>query len=286
MAEENANVTDEELDAAFGMVDDGAGAEGGDDGDADGDGDADTGTDQGDAGGDADAAAAGTDGDAGRDWKKEFGDFKADAGRKQKGLEKTVETLTKSVSDLLTVIKSGGIGQQQQAEEDPFDPDDPIPLTMGGLLESVKTFMSKEKKTDAKQSNAYQDSYLNTVSNLGGDYPENVHQHIVDRMFKEFNIRHSDNPALDAQLNFRNAEAAILREVRTRKANPLDKNKGKQNQNLGGSNNTQQGINADAPVKLDSYAQEFIKATGMKEEDAQKALTGELPMYLRGKVRV
>ena len=281
MSEENATVTDEELDAAFGV-------EGGTDGDADGADGVDAGADgEGTDLANADADAADLDGgdDEERDWKKEFGDFKADAGRKQKSLEKTVETLTQSVSNLLTVIKSGGIGQQQQAEEDPFDPDDPIPLTMGGLLESVKTFMNKEKTTSAKQSSEYQDNYLDTISNLGSEYPENVHQHICDRMFKDFNIRHSDNPTLDAQLNFRNAEAAILREVRTRKTNPLDKNKGAQNKNLGGSTNSGQDINAEAPVKLDSYAQEFIKATGMKEEEAQKALVGDLPMYLRGKVR-
>ena len=169
-------------------------------------------------------------------------------------------------------------------EKDPFDPDDPIPLTMGGLIEAMKTVTGGEKASEARETSAYQDSYLDVIADLGKEYPDNIHKHICDRMFSQFNVRHSDNPALDAQLNFRNAEAAILREVRTRKVNPLDKNKGAENKNLGGSNAADQDGNAVKPIVLDSYAAEFVKAVGMKDEDAQKALQGETPMYLRGKL--
>lgn len=285
----NEQVTDDELEASIGagiVPDEGGGEEPTEEEKA-----AKIAADAAAAAGDGDAGEKGGEGEAGEPdafavMAKEFSDFKSEAGRKQKATDENIAELSNNINTLVTAIKSGGMNQQQQQEEDPFDPDDPIPLTMGGLLESVKTFMGKEKSGEAKETSAYQDRYLDVIEGLGKEYPDNIHKHIVDRMFKQFNIKHSDNPGLDAQLNFRNAEAAILREVRTRKANPLEKNKGAENKNLGGSNNTNQDINTEQPVKLDNYASEFIKATGMKEEDAQKALTGDMPMYLRGKVRV
>ena len=216
------------------------------------------------------------------DWEKELNDTKSDFGRKQKAMETQISTLTNSVSDLVNAIKSGRVNEQQA--DDDFDTDDPIPLTMGGLAEAIDSLMNKKKSNVDREVTQYEGGYLKTIEKLGSDYNDKVHKHIVDRMFKEFNIRHSDNPALDAKLNFRDAETAILREVRERKANPLSKNKGVANKNLGGATNTDQDIRTSAPVKFDKYAADFIKATGMKEEDAQKALEGDMPLYLRGRV--
>jgi len=216
------------------------------------------------------------------DWEKELNDTKSDFGRKQKAMETQISTLTNSMSELVNAIKSGQGNRQQEVDD--FDIDDPIPLTMGGLAEAINKLMSQKQSTTDREVTQYEGGYLKTIEKLGSDYNDKVHKHIVDRMFKEFNIRHSDNPALDAKLNFRDAEAAILREVRERKANPLSKNKGVANKNLGGATNTDQDIRTSAPVKFDKYAADFIKATGMKEEDAQKALEGDMPLYLRGRV--
>jgi len=272
-------ITDEELENALLGTD--AAAEdndGTDDAENTADGTADTNEGQ-DAGtGDADSKQK-----TAAEWQKELNDTKSEWGRKTKVLESQVETLTKSVTDLVTAIKSGNINQQNQNDVDDFDEDEPIPLTMSGLADAVDRLLNKRNQNYEQQTTAYENGYLGTVEKLGSEYPDHIHKHIVERMWKQFNIRHSDNPALDAQLNFRNAEAAILREVRQRKTNPLEKNKGVRNQNLGGPTSSSQDTNAVAPVKLDSYAAEFIRATGMKEEDAQKALEGDMPLYLRGK---
>lgn len=215
------------------------------------------------------------------EWQKELNDTKSEFGRKLKIQEEQVTTLTNSVTELVTALKSGGIDGRQQEPE--FDEDDPIPLTMGGLVGAVEKLLQKRDQGFEAKTSEYEQGYLKTVEKLGADYSDSVHKHIVDRMFKQFNIRHSNDPMLDARLNFRDAENVILREVRERKANPLAKNKGKRNKNLGGPTDSDQDISAAAPVKLDQYAAEFIKSTGMKEEDAQKALQGDMPLYLRGR---
>jgi len=215
-------------------------------------------------------------------WLKELNDTKSEFGRKLKIQEEQVSNLTNSVTELVTALKSGNMGNQQYQEPE-YEEDDPIPLTMGGLVGAVEKLMQKRDQGFEAKTSEYEGGYMKTVEQLGSDYTDPVHKHIVSRMFKEFNIRHSDNPALDARLNFRDAEAAILREVRDRKANPLDKNTGKRTQNLGGPTGTDQDVTTGVPVKFDKYASDLIQATGMKEEDAQKALQGDMPLYLRGR---
>ncbi len=220
------------------------------------------------------------------DWENELNKARSDWGRKQKATDTKIESLTDSVAQLVEVVKTGATGQNQQAGNDIFESEEPIPLTMGDLAKTMQKMMNNQNQQITGEQQTYQDDYLKTVERLGSTYTDKVHQHIVERMHKDFNNKHSDNPALDAELNFSKAEATILREVRSRKENPLDKNKKKDTKNLGGSNNVAQDSSSISPVKLDEYAADFIKSTGMKEEDAQKALQGDIPLSLRGKVTV
>ncbi len=220
------------------------------------------------------------------DWENELNKARSDWGRKQKATDTKIESLTDSVAQLVEVDKTGAVGQNQQAGNDIFESEEPIPLTMGDLAKTMQKMMNNQNQQITGEQQTYQDNYLKTVERLGSTYTDKVHQHIVERMHKDFNNKHSENPALDAELNFSKAEATILREVRSRKTNPLDKNKDKDTKNLGGSNNTNQDSVTSSPVKLDEFAADFIKSTGMKEEDAQKALQGDIPLSLRGKVTV
>lgn len=288
-------ITDEELEKALAgdLGDDG------DDNDAD---DKDSAGNEGDLGGsdgdDDNSASLDGDSDSDNDGDNDSSDFdfekelhltKTNFGRKQKKLENQIAEVNQNVSNLLEAVNSlvqKQSGGRDNDFEDDLDPDAPIPLTMGELVDAVSKITGKQSEKVSKAQKTYENGYMKTVSNLGSQYPEKVHRHIVERMFKDFNIKHSDNPSLDAELNFSKAEAAILREVRTRKTNPLDKNKGKHNQNLGGGSGTDQDTKVGGEIKLDKYAADFIKSIGMDEEEAQKALTGDMPMYLGGKVSV
>lgn len=222
------------------------------------------------------------------DWEKELHKAKTNFGRKTKNLEDQVKSLTDNMNSLVDLIKSGGLtkqaGNQDNDKGNAFDDDTPIPLTMGGLAQVIAQMNNQTSNKQSESQKKYENGYMKTVENLGSSYSDKVHKVIVERMFKDFNVKHSDNPALDAQLNFREAEAAILREVRTRKANPLDKNKGKKNKGLGGSTGSDQDTRQSDPITLDKYASDFIASIGMSEDDAKKALEGDMPMYLRGKV--
>ena len=216
------------------------------------------------------------------DWENELHLTKTAFGRKQKALETQVETLTENVNKLVNVIESGGLNQQRQLTDSNIDPDEPIPLTMGGFRAEIRKEMNTENREITVEQQQYQDGYLQALGKLGSGYSDKVHQHIVERMDKDFNIRYSDNPALDVELNFYKAKSALTDEIRIRKKNPLkgDDPTGP----LGGATNVSQDSSVSPPVKLDKAAADFIKSVGMKEEDAQKALQGDMPLYLRGKV--
>ena len=280
MPDDNKNVNDNDLDdALLGDL--------GDAGDSDDDNNGVDGN-VGNAGDDDDDNNDSNDDDGNIDWKNELNKARSDWGRKQKTLETQIETLTENVNKMIDGFNTNTMQQQtdthQNTNDDSFDSDEPIPLTMGGLAEVMTKIMSNKQDQNTHQDKAYEDSYMQVISSLGSTYSDKVHKHIVDRMFKDFNMKHSVNSKMDAELNFAKAEAAVLRDARTRKTNPLKGNDS--NNPLGGSTNIQQDTNNSVPVKLDAYAQDFIKATGMKEEDAQKALQGDMPLYLRGKVTV
>lgn len=242
---------------------------------------------------DADGNKADTDdndGDGDDATAKAFNDMRSEWGRKQKTLEDKVSDIATSVSTLIEALQTGA-GQQNQQNQDgggaagesgDLDPDEVIPLTIGGLENVMTQILTKHKVKETGQQTEYENSYLKTVSNMGSQYSEKVYKAISERMDKEFNQRHSDNPTLDAQLNFRNAEAALLRDFTTKKINPLKGNPA--GAPLGGSNSPEQDNNAIRPIQLDAHAAAFIEASGMKPEDAQKALQGDTPLYLRGKV--
>ncbi len=168
------------------------------------------------------------------DWKNELNTTRSDWGRKQKATDTKIESLTDSVAQLVEVVKTGAASQNQQAGNDIFESEEPIPLTMGSLAKEMQKILNNQNQQITGEQQTYQDNYLKTVERLGSTYTDKVHQHIVERMHKDFNNKHSENPALDAELNFSKAEATILREVRSRKTNPLDKNKDKDTKNLGG----------------------------------------------------
>ncbi len=219
------------------------------------------------------------------DWAKELQDSRSEVGRLKKEQKETntqIKSISENMNSLINLVKS--TQQQGQQETELSDPDDPIPLTMGGLMNEFKKFQSNQNQTQTQAQQEYQDSYLNVIGQLGSQYSDKVHQHIVERMYKDFNVKHSNQPELDAQLNFERAKSAILEESGIKKKNPLQGNKGKAP--LGGSTNTDQDVKSAQVVPLDSYAQDFIKSTGMKEEDAQKALQGDMPLYLRGKANM
>jgi hypothetical protein len=113
---------------------------------------------------------------------------------------------------------------------------------------------------------------------------ETEHTEIYEEMMAHHNVKHSDNAASDARINFQAAQIALLQKNGPKpRANPLDKNKGKEAKNLGGGTDTEADTKSIRLPKLDEYAADFVKRTGMKDEQVARALEGDAPVSLFGK---
>lgn len=210
---------------------------------------------------------------------------RSELGRKVKEQGERLDTFISAMTDAIQEIKSSVI--QKPDEEDPDD-DYPVTLTAKELRDTIRSEVSNLTKDQQKQTKQYETGYMKKVSSLTAGLPDAEKAEIEKELFDnpKVNVRHSDNPAFDAQLNFMTAQNNVLRgKLATNKkpVNPLDKNKDNPDLPLGGPSETRnQDNNADKVIKLDPEAAKFAKATGMSEEDIKEALTGPMPTYLGG----
>ena len=165
-----------------------------------------------------------------------------------------------------------------------MDDDETPPLTRADLdayLERRET----EKITRKQQvDSAYVSGYQRSQISLGMDMSEEEHTAVVQEMNTNFNVRHSDNPSIDAEKNFLRAQVSLTKKQLAQSKvpkNPLAKNTGPAAKNLGGPSDTTSDVRQKAKPKLDKYAAEFVAKTKMSDESVAAALEGETPLRLR-----
>ena len=194
-------------------------------------------------------------------------------GRRVKAMEDNQQDFFTKMENLI----QGKASQppKEEPEEEEFD-DDYIPTTKKELDDVLD---ARDRKVTKKRQQ-YEDDYrvqLNTFAQQE-DYSE-----IIKEMTANHNFKHSDDGISDALINYKNAEVALLRSKAKEKISPLDKNKDKQGEHLGGAIDSENmEREAGKPLKLDPEALEFMKTTGMSDESAKKALAGDAPAYLQG----
>lgn len=183
------------------------------------------------------------------------------------------------------------VGNQRQPVEEPIedgldDLDDDTPLTKREVERLLENRERKRKDADTK----YQNGYRNTLAHLGQGQDPELHAVIVEKMMNDYNIKHSDNPVVDAQLNYANARADVFAGLAAKKASPFPKKGEKEqgSQHLGGPSGNPQGQpRAKKKMKLDPHAQAYLDSLRMSDKDkealVENALEGEAPMYIRRK---
>lgn len=199
-------------------------------------------------------------------------------GRRVKSMEEKFDQFMERTGALLQA------SLQKPEEKSPEPEIDPnfIPTNVAELN---KWYETKEREK-ARRQEIYQSSYRSQLDVLGKDAesPEE-HDAVVQEMMKNFNIKRSDNGVNDASINYLQAKVSYLRNKVVTPKNPLEKNKDKENKNLGGPAGTPSiKVKTPQPVKLDKYAADFVARVKMDDEKVQEALSGPTPTYLGGKV--
>ena len=179
-----------------------------------------------------------------------------------------------------TILQTVAEPRREPAREvDLTEDPDYMPTTMAELDKWANQRDTVRLKADRDYSN----DYTIQIDGLAkGEESKEVHDAIVKEMMDNFNVRHSNDGIMDADLNYSKASRSYYKkqlEVKG-KTNPLTgPDKGKPP--LGGGLDGEEMKEKETPMpKLDADAQAFIRDTGMKEESVKKALTGEAPISL------
>jgi len=198
--------------------------------------------------------------------EKELQIVKSNLGRKlaamearQKELIDKIETLTSSSND-----------------EDPDDEFE-IPTTREEFRAALKREQEIQHAQQQKTQVEYEQKYLGAVDALSGE-DEATHDEIYNEMMANFNVKISDNPELDAQLNYAKAEASLLKKKVGTKTNPL-----KGNNEYSNKQTPQKMVKktTSTPTKLSGPEAEYARMMGMSEEQIQNAVGKEVPVWQR-----
>lgn len=190
-------------------------------------------------------------------------------GRKVASLARSNEELHNQLGQLTnninTLVSTMG---KNKGNDEPFM----IPTTKEDMERMFTDFQSRQLEGHRK----YESGYVATFDKLlDTESDDRLRKQVEEEMLKNFNVKYSDDPARDAEVNFSKALASVLRKS-TASAKPPVNVKGEKPQavNNGSSNNG--GTKTKLP-DLSPEAMDFVKMTGMSTDSVQKALARETP---------
>jgi len=169
--------------------------------------------------------------------------------------------------------------QRNSTNDDPFESSGDV-FDMPTTPEELERFIEKREAKKQQTVTKYETNYLTTLDKVRVD-DEDEHNAIMAEMLSNFNIKHSDNAALDAKLNYADAERAMLRKKMASPAPRKVPLKGETPKGTGVNHGAKVEMKQAKKIELDQYASEFVSKTGMSEESVNKSLSGNAPNYLR-----
>lgn len=202
-------------------------------------------------------------------------------GRRLKGVEETINKIASFIE------QQAQERQLQQFATPPVQqptPQEEIPeyITTPAELEKYLAYRDGQKQ---RAETAYQGNYLKNCQAMSRLDPD-LSQDIFNEMVANFNTKHTGNAVVDSQLNWAQAKSSVLAKKLAAKANPEPSERFQGTKTAlptGVSATTRTQPPKQTLPKLDEAALEFIKSTGMSDESVRAALSGEMPINLRGR---
>lgn len=178
-------------------------------------------------------------------------------GRRLSRQEQEISSMKDTLERLLSVMERK---ETSNAYEEEIDPDEPLTLRKQELL----------RRKEQENSEFYKRDYIRTIHGMmdtGGE----MHDSIVEELLTNVSIypthtNHS-NPIKDASINYRLAEANILKKKVGIKPNV----RGESTKGAGLSTDVKSG-SSTKKVQLDEYAQKAMKAWDLDDDFVQNSL--------------
>lgn len=208
-------------------------------------------------------------------------------GRKVKYIEDTVISFQESFEEKMNRLEGLLVSSnRRQVTDEPYgledDPDEEVIGTKAELKQFLNDYNKETESTRQENQIKYERNYVQTIKRLGSEETEEDHKDIYDEMMSHFNVRHSNNPLVDAEKNYLKATRSVLKKrvaAPVEKKNPLKGNKPKAPLGAGSNNETMPKKIKPMP-KFDAAAQDFMRKSGITPERAAEILDGDAPANL------
>ena len=174
---------------------------------------------------------------------------RSDLGRKLSAYHRRVDEIDNKFDRIMNYLES------QKPEENPeteLEPDEPVTLTQ------MERILAAREDKEKSREKSYQDNYVRTISGLGTDLSQTEYDAVLAEM-KDITYDPSEDPEIDAEVNFLKAERIYLRKKMAAppvKENPLKGEKPKEK--LGVATNQASVQRETKQPTLDSDAQSFV----------------------------
>jgi len=203
-------------------------------------------------------------------------------GRRVGEIDRTVNARMDQMMERMDSFLQGVQTMQtpQQPAAPAYDPNEEIPMNMGELNTLLDARDQRRQQEHEQDTTRYESGYREQFTELVKGLDPEEGKKVEDEMLANFNVRHSNDPTLDAERNFLRAENVVLRnrppekpKVNLRESTPK-----------GGASATTTATKTAATVTLDADAAGLVadmKAKhGWTDEDTKNALEGEMPLNL------
>jgi hypothetical protein len=148
---------------------------------------------------------------------------------------------------------------------------DEVIATAADVRRIARADRIKEEQERARDQGQYEQNYIRTLRNFERDNPT-LHQEIFKEMMTNFNVRRSNSPSLDADLNYTKAKSAVLAK-KISAVNPQPKVAGaKTTASTDLSIESRDIATGAKEIKLDEFAESFRKSSGMSDESVRQAV--------------
>ncbi len=129
----------------------------------------------------------------------------------------------------------------------------------------------QEEEERTRDQGQYEQKYVGALRSLERENPT-LHQEIFKEMMTNFNVRRSNDPSLDADLNYTKAKSAVLAKKISASSPKPNVAGGKVTASTDLSIESRDIAPGAKEIKLDEFAESFRKSSGMSDESVRQAV--------------
>ena len=150
------------------------------------------------------------------------------------------------------------------------NPSEEFPEVISTPQDVMKVVTAAERER-VKEQGQYEQRYVGVIRNFERDNPT-LHQEIFKEMMTNFNVRRSNDPSLDADLNYTKAKSAVLAKKISAIGPKPNVKGGKDTAPTDLSIESRDIVQGAKEIKLDEFAESFRRSSGMSDESVRQAI--------------